>query len=42
MCALVIYDAWLTQQALREDGMQPLPDWDWDALAALLMPRTGD
>ncbi len=42
MCALVIYDAWLTQQALREGGLQPLPDWDWDALEALLPPGAGD
>ena len=35
MCALVIYDAWLTQEALREQPGQPLPEWDWDAIQRL-------
>ena len=35
MCALVIYDAWLTQQALREDSLAPLGEWDWAAIEAL-------
>jgi chorismate synthase len=35
MCALVVYDAWLTQQSLRE-GAAPLPEWDWDAVEQLL------
>jgi chorismate synthase len=39
MCALVVYDAWLTQQALREGGLPVLAEWDWDATAALLPPR---
>ncbi|NTW86987.1 MAG: chorismate synthase [Holophagaceae bacterium] len=38
MCALVIYDAWLTQQSLR-DGTAPLPEWDWDAVEALFGSR---
>lgn len=38
MCALVIYDAWLTQQSLR-DGTAPLPEWDWDAVDALFGSR---
>ena len=38
MCALVIYDAWLTQQSLR-DGTAPLPEWDWEAVDALFAPR---
>ena len=38
MCALVIYDAWLTQQSLR-DGTAPLPEWDWDAVDALFSSR---
>jgi len=38
MCALVIYDAWLTQQSLR-DGTPPVPEWDWDAVEALFQPR---
>jgi len=39
MCALVVYDAWLTQQALRETDRADLGEWDWDAVDALLMPR---
>lgn len=35
MCALVIYDAWLTQQALREGSVAPLADWDWQAIDRL-------
>jgi chorismate synthase len=35
MCALVVYDAWLTQQALREGSLAPLGEWDWEAVAAL-------
>jgi len=38
MCALVIYDAWLTQQSLRGDQISPVPEWDWDAVEALF-PR---
>jgi chorismate synthase len=35
MCALVIYDAWLTQAALVE-GSAPVPlEWDWDAIERL-------
>ncbi len=36
MCALVVYDAWLTQQELREDSVPPASEWDWDAVSALL------
>lgn len=35
MCALVIYDAWLTQQALREGSVAPLAGWDWQAIEEL-------
>jgi chorismate synthase len=36
MCALVVYDAWLTQAALAE-GSAPVPlEWDWDAVERLL------
>ena len=35
MCALVIYDAWLTQQNLREGSVAPMAEWDWDAIEAL-------
>jgi chorismate synthase len=38
MCALVIYDAWLTQQSLRE-GTAPVQEWDWDAVEALFKPH---
>jgi chorismate synthase len=41
MCALVIYDAWLTQQSLR-DGTAPLPEWDWEAVDALWSSRAAD
>ncbi|WP_084512643.1 chorismate synthase [Geothrix fermentans] len=35
MCALVVYDAWLTQQALREGSVAPVAEWDWDAIEGL-------
>jgi len=39
MCALVVYDAWLTQQALREGTVTEAPDWDWEAVEALLRAK---
>ena len=39
MCALVIYDAWLTQQALREGSVSSADEWDWAAVEALFSPR---
>ncbi len=39
MCALVIYDAWLTQQALREGSVPSVEEWDWAAVEALFSPR---
>jgi chorismate synthase len=36
MCALVIYDAWLTQQELKEGGAARLGEWDWETIEALL------
>ncbi|MFZ4512817.1 MAG: chorismate synthase [Geothrix sp.] len=39
MCALVIYDAWLTQQALREGSVSSADEWDWAAVEALFTPR---
>src|SRR5664279_412620 len=37
MCALVVYDAWLTQAALIE-GSAPVPlEWDWAAVERLLL-----
>ena len=38
MCALVIYDAWLTQQALREGSVPSADEWDWAAVEALFTP----
>jgi chorismate synthase len=35
MCALVIYDAWLTQQQLLEGAAPRLADWDWETIEAL-------
>ncbi len=38
MCALVVYDAWLTQAALM-DGSAPVPsEWDWEAVERVLRP----
>jgi len=36
MCALVVYDAWLTQQDLREDSLPQQIEWDWEAIEAML------
>lgn len=36
MCALVLYDAWLTQQSLQEGGLEEAPEWDWDAVDRIL------
>jgi chorismate synthase len=40
MSALVIYDAWLSQQALREGTVPLLDEWDWAAVEALVAPKT--
>lgn len=42
MCALVVYDAWLTQQALREGAVPALGEWDWVAVEALIPPNAND
>jgi len=44
MCALVIYDAWLTQQELRAEGLPPgeAEPWDWSQIEAVLGKRVGD
>ncbi|WIL22194.1 chorismate synthase [Geothrix sp.] len=42
MCALVVYDAWLTQQELREDNLPGLGEWDWEAIEALVQPLRGN
>jgi len=36
MCALVAYDAWLTQQDLREGSVPALAEWDWEAVDRIL------
>ena len=36
MCALVIYDLWLTQQELVQDSLPSLEEWDWAAVESLL------
>ncbi len=36
MCALVVYDAWLSQQDLREGSVPEIPEWDWDSVENLL------
>jgi len=38
MCALVVYDAWLTQQELRDGSLPSLREWDWEAIEALVQP----
>ncbi|HJW44256.1 MAG TPA: chorismate synthase [Geothrix sp.] len=35
MCALVVYDAWLTQQALRNADFPAVQTWDWQAVERL-------
>jgi len=39
MCAIVVYDAWLTQQELREGTVAETPEWDWEAVEALLRAK---
>jgi chorismate synthase len=34
MCALVVYDAWLSQHDLREEDTPNLAEWDWQSLDA--------
>jgi hypothetical protein len=36
MCALVVYDAWLTQAALVEGSASVPLEWDWDTVERLL------
>lgn len=36
MCALVVYDLWLTQQDLIEGALPAADEWDWAAVDALL------
>ncbi len=37
MCALVVYDAWLTQQELRDTAGPRVEEWDWEAVEALFL-----
>jgi chorismate synthase len=39
MCALVVYDAWLTQQSLRDGALAEAPEWDWETVEALLRAK---
>ena len=39
MCALVVYDLWLTQQELVEGSLPDAGEWDWEAVEALLEDR---
>ena len=36
MCALVVYDLWLTQQDLVEGSVPVASEWDWEAVEDLL------
>ena len=36
MCALVLYDLWLTQQELNAGSVLPLDTWDWRAVDGIL------
>jgi chorismate synthase len=36
MCALVVYDAWLTQQELDPGDFPGLREWDWEAVEAAI------
>jgi chorismate synthase len=36
MAALVVYDAWLTQQDLVPGSLPEVEEWDWDRIEALL------
>lgn len=42
MAALVVYDAWLTQQDLREASVPRAADWDWESVTSLLQKVTKD
>jgi len=36
MAAIVVYDAWLSQQALKAGSVETVTEWDWDAVDALI------
>jgi chorismate synthase len=41
MAAIVVYDAWLTQQDLRGGSLPGAADWDWETITKLLSEITG-
>jgi chorismate synthase len=40
MAALVVYDAWLSQQDLRADSVPDAEDWDWQSVTTVLTELT--
>lgn len=36
MAAIVVYDAWLSQQELRDGSVETVTEWDWEALEGLI------
>ncbi len=36
MAAIVVYDAWLSQQELRDGSVETVTEWDWEALDGLI------
>jgi chorismate synthase len=40
MAAMVVYDAWLTQQELREGGVPTAEEWDWQSVTSALTDLT--
>ncbi len=41
MAAIVVYDAWLTQQELREGSVPEALEWDWENITSTLQKITG-
>ncbi len=41
MCALVVYDAWLTQLELRAEGLPSVEAWDWSRIDAVMERQVG-
>jgi chorismate synthase len=42
MAALVVYDAWLTQQELREGSVAQAVEWNWEAIEQVLLKFEDD
>lgn len=36
MAAIVVYDAWLSQQELKDGSVETVTPWDWDAVETLI------